>query len=125
MSGGDDGDAGEKTEPKGEGGARQWRNTETGRAPEFIRPLGRAHSRYPDSMSPEFKSFLQGLLNKDPSKRLTWADLKLHPFVVETEADRQRFKVCGVVWNIPSRKQCNGWICWSNVSTEKWAQRKQ
>ena len=41
-------------------------------------------------MSAEFKSFLQGLLNKDPSKRLTWPDLKLHPFVVETEEDRQQ-----------------------------------
>mmetsp|Transcript_14048 Transcript_14048/g.41258 ORF Transcript_14048/g.41258 Transcript_14048/m.41258 type:complete len:322 (-) Transcript_14048:671-1636(-) len=48
--------------------------------------------KYPDTMSSQFKSFLQGLLNKDPSKRLTWPDLKLHPFVVETEQDRLRFQ---------------------------------
>lgn len=28
--------------------------------------------RYPDSMSSEFKAFLKGLLNKNPSDRLGW-----------------------------------------------------
>lgn len=37
--------------------------------------------KWPKTMSPEFKSFLQGLLNKDPSKRLTWPDLSHHEFI--------------------------------------------
>ena len=49
--------------------------------------------QYPKEMSPVFKSFLQGLLHKDPKRRLTWPNLKLHPFVVETEDDRERFRV--------------------------------
>eukprot|EP00928_Gymnodinium_smaydae_P027090 TRINITY_DN21068_c0_g1_i1.p1 TRINITY_DN21068_c0_g1~~TRINITY_DN21068_c0_g1_i1.p1 ORF type:complete len:1428 (+),score=315.60 TRINITY_DN21068_c0_g1_i1:146-4429(+) len=36
---------------------------------------------YPDNMSAEFRSFLQGLLQKDPKKRLGWPDLLHHPFV--------------------------------------------
>lgn len=36
-------------------------------------------------MSPEFKSFLKGLLNKTPSERLGWPDLLNHPFIVESE----------------------------------------
>uniref|UniRef100_A0A7N0VJ53 non-specific serine/threonine protein kinase n=1 Tax=Kalanchoe fedtschenkoi TaxID=63787 RepID=A0A7N0VJ53_KALFE len=40
--------------------------------------------KYPDSMSPEFKSFLKGLLNKVPQDRLTWPALLQHPFVAET-----------------------------------------
>ena len=31
--------------------------------------------KFPDNMSPEFKSFLQGLLNKAPNERLTWPEL--------------------------------------------------
>ena len=48
--------------------------------------------KYPPDMSPPFKSFLQGLLQKDPNRRLTWPALSHHPFVVETEDDRNRFK---------------------------------
>jgi fused-like protein len=36
---------------------------------------------YPETMSPPFKSFLSGLLNKNPQKRLTWPQLLYHPFV--------------------------------------------
>ena len=43
---------------------------------------------YPASMSADFKSFLQGLLHKTPSKRLTWPELASHPFVRETEQQR-------------------------------------
>jgi len=31
--------------------------------------------KFPENMSPEFKSFLQGLLNKTPSERLSWPEL--------------------------------------------------
>lgn len=41
--------------------------------------------KFPDNMSPEFKSFLQGLLNKAPNERLTWPELLQHPFVMETD----------------------------------------
>lgn len=37
--------------------------------------------KYPDTMSSNFKSFLQGLLQKNPSKRLSWPGLLSHPFV--------------------------------------------
>eukprot|EP00615_Pteridomonas_danica_P019599 CAMPEP_0114382640 /NCGR_PEP_ID=MMETSP0102-20121206/4226_1 /TAXON_ID=38822 ORGANISM="Pteridomonas danica, Strain PT" /NCGR_SAMPLE_ID=MMETSP0102 /ASSEMBLY_ACC=CAM_ASM_000212 /LENGTH=1257 /DNA_ID=CAMNT_0001538473 /DNA_START=234 /DNA_END=4007 /DNA_ORIENTATION=+ len=43
-------------------------------------------------MTPMFRSFLQGLLHKDPKRRLTWPTLKQHPFILETEDDRDRFK---------------------------------
>jgi fused-like protein len=41
--------------------------------------------KYPDNMTPEFKSFLKGLLNKSPSERLGWPDLLNHPFIRETD----------------------------------------
>ena len=44
---------------------------------------------YPASMSPEFKSFLEGLLHKTPSKRLSWPELQNHPFVRETEEEQR------------------------------------
>ncbi|XP_020284918.1 serine/threonine-protein kinase fused isoform X2 [Pseudomyrmex gracilis] len=37
--------------------------------------------KWPDFISPNCKSFLQGLLQKDPSQRLTWPALLNHPFV--------------------------------------------
>jgi fused-like protein len=39
--------------------------------------------KYPPEMSKDFKSFLQGLLQKNPTKRLTWPHLLHHPFVRE------------------------------------------
>ena len=47
--------------------------------------------KFPPNMSPSFQSFLDGLLQKDPKRRLNWPDLKSHPFVVETEDDISRF----------------------------------
>lgn len=41
---------------------------------------------YHDNMSPDFKSFLQGLLQKDPKRRLGWPDLLSHPFLREPPA---------------------------------------
>eukprot|EP00362_Geleiidae_sp_MMETSP1317_P001205 CAMPEP_0201282164 /NCGR_PEP_ID=MMETSP1317-20130820/4979_1 /ASSEMBLY_ACC=CAM_ASM_000770 /TAXON_ID=187299 /ORGANISM="Undescribed Undescribed, Strain Undescribed" /LENGTH=103 /DNA_ID=CAMNT_0047594111 /DNA_START=270 /DNA_END=581 /DNA_ORIENTATION=- len=40
--------------------------------------------KYPETMGLEFKEFLQGLLNKDPKKRLGWPELLEHPFIKET-----------------------------------------
>eukprot|EP00698_Gefionella_okellyi_P023545 TRINITY_DN8077_c0_g1_i1.p1 TRINITY_DN8077_c0_g1~~TRINITY_DN8077_c0_g1_i1.p1 ORF type:complete len:836 (+),score=186.91 TRINITY_DN8077_c0_g1_i1:486-2993(+) len=37
--------------------------------------------KYPPTMSAPFKSFLAGLLNKHPDKRLNWPALAEHPFV--------------------------------------------
>ena len=39
-------------------------------------------------MSPDFKGFLKGLLNKAPAERLTWPDLLNHPFIKETEQEK-------------------------------------
>lgn len=45
--------------------------------------------KYPGEISRDFKSFLQGLLQKDPRKRLNWPNLLNHPFVRESDGDRQ------------------------------------
>lgn len=37
--------------------------------------------KWPKTMSPDFKNFLQGLLNKDPTKRLSWPELAYHDFI--------------------------------------------
>lgn len=50
----------------------------------LIRHIVKDPVKYPDSMSPQFKSFLRGLLNKAPESRLTWPALLEHPFVKET-----------------------------------------
>ncbi len=44
--------------------------------------------RFPSGTSPEFRSFLKGLLQKEPAARLTWPALLDHPFVKESAADR-------------------------------------
>ena len=49
--------------------------------------------KFPENMSPEFKSFLQGLLNKTPSERLSWPELLQHPFVRETEQEKKDRKL--------------------------------
>lgn len=55
--------------------------------------------KFPDSMSADFKSFLQGLLNKTPSERLTWPDLLKHPFVKETEQEKRERKIRTELYN--------------------------
>ena len=37
--------------------------------------------KWPKSMSPTFKDFLQGLLTKNPNHRLSWPNLLYHPFI--------------------------------------------
>ena len=46
--------------------------------------------KFPENMSPDFKSFLKGLLNKAPQERLAWPDLLDHPFVKETEEETMK-----------------------------------
>ncbi|GJX32167.1 serine/threonine-protein kinase TIO [Tanacetum coccineum] len=53
----------------------------------LIRHIIKDPVKYPDSMSSNFRSFLRGLLNKDPHSRLTWPKLLDHPFVAETFED--------------------------------------
>ena len=48
--------------------------------------------RFPDNMTPDFKSFLKGLLNKIPAERLSWPDLLNHPFIKETEQEKNERK---------------------------------
>ncbi|WJX17387.1 non-specific serine/threonine protein kinase [Trifolium repens] len=50
----------------------------------LIRHIVKDPVKYPDHMTPNFKSFLRGLLNKAPESRLTWPALLEHPFVKET-----------------------------------------
>jgi len=50
--------------------------------------------KYPDSMSSEFRDFLQGLLTKEPKKRLDWPDLLHHPFVRLTDAEAAMYVHC-------------------------------
>ncbi|CAB4017334.1 serine threonine- kinase 36-like, partial [Paramuricea clavata] len=40
--------------------------------------------KWPAEMSPNFRSFLQGLLTKDPRKRLSWPYLLRHPFIADS-----------------------------------------
>ncbi|SPQ98485.1 non-specific serine/threonine protein kinase [Plasmodiophora brassicae] len=44
---------------------------------------------YPDDMSKRFRSFITGLLQKEPSKRLSWPQLLRHPFIRETDDERR------------------------------------
>eukprot|EP01062_Namystynia_karyoxenos_P057934 TRINITY_DN4916_c0_g1_i1.p1 TRINITY_DN4916_c0_g1~~TRINITY_DN4916_c0_g1_i1.p1 ORF type:complete len:1200 (+),score=403.66 TRINITY_DN4916_c0_g1_i1:84-3683(+) len=44
--------------------------------------------KFPDQISPTFRSFLKGLLNKHPHARLDWPALLEHEFVQETPEDR-------------------------------------
>jgi fused-like protein len=48
--------------------------------------------KYPSSMSRDFKSFLHGLLQKNPRKRLSWPHLLDHPFVCETAQETARIE---------------------------------
>jgi fused len=49
--------------------------------------------KFPDNMSPDFKSFLKGLLNKAPQERLAWPELLDHQFVKETEEEALKRQV--------------------------------
>jgi len=50
---------------------------------QLVNLICRDTVKWPDNMSPDFQSFLQGLLTKDPNKRLSWPYLLRHPFVAD------------------------------------------
>ncbi|KAG2508775.1 hypothetical protein JM18_009101 [Phytophthora kernoviae] len=56
----------------------------TDRIVTLIQMIVREPVKYPPTMSASFQSFLKGLLNKDPARRITWPDILHHPFVQET-----------------------------------------
>lgn len=57
--------------------------------PTLINKIKKEDIRYPDSMSPQFKEFLKGLLFKNPKDRWDWAKILNHPFLKESEAERK------------------------------------
>ncbi|KAA6400582.1 MAG: putative Serine/threonine-protein kinase TIO [Streblomastix strix] len=57
---------------------------------QLIHILNSAIVYYPDNMSAQFTSFLQGLLQKDPNKRFSWNTLLQHPFITEINTERQK-----------------------------------
>ena len=58
---------------------------------------------WPENMSPAFRSFLKGLLNKRPGERLAWPDLLEHPFVRDNTNDGGRRR-----WR-RGRRRRRGW----------------
>ncbi|KAI3686949.1 hypothetical protein L1987_80639 [Smallanthus sonchifolius] len=60
----------------------------------LIRHIIKDPVKYPETMSANFRSFLRGLLNKDPHSRLTWPKLLDHPFVAETLEDIEARELC-------------------------------
>ena len=58
--------------------------------------------KYPDNMSSEFKSFLKGLLVKEPRKRMTWPEILEHPFLRANNTEIEDQKLI--------RKKYNRWL---------------
>ncbi|XP_047988215.1 serine/threonine-protein kinase fused isoform X2 [Leguminivora glycinivorella] len=48
---------------------------------QLVRMIRHKPVQWPSFISKEARSFLQGLLHKDPIKRMTWPDILAHPFV--------------------------------------------
>ncbi|XP_010692392.2 serine/threonine-protein kinase TIO isoform X2 [Beta vulgaris subsp. vulgaris] len=49
----------------------------------LIRHIVKDPVKYPENISSEFRTFLEGLLNKVPEQRLSWPALLKHPFIRE------------------------------------------
>ncbi|CAF0994658.1 unnamed protein product [Rotaria sordida] len=47
----------------------------------LIKMIGKESVKWPKPISPDMRNFLEGLLTKDSTQRLTWPDLLHHPFV--------------------------------------------
>lgn len=59
--------------------------------------LCREDVKWPRDMDPVFQNFLEGLLQKDPHRRISWPHLLYHPFV----KDGTVLSLCGddgVMW---------------------------
>ena len=55
----------------------------------LMKKIHKEDIRYPDSMTPQFKDFLKGLLHKNPKDRWDWPKILSHPFLKETEEERK------------------------------------
>ena len=55
----------------------------------LLHKIAKEEIRYPDSMSPEFKDFLKGLLVKNPKDRWDWPKILAHPFLKEIESEKK------------------------------------
>lgn len=47
--------------------------------------------QYPKAMDKELKSFLSGILVKNPKKRMKWAEILSHPFLQQSEKEERKF----------------------------------
>ncbi|XP_031847620.2 STKc_STK36 domain-containing protein fused isoform X1 [Nomia melanderi] len=98
----------------------------------LIRLIRDVQIKWPDFLSDICKSFLQRLLQKDPSRRLTWPALYLHPFVKDgvTKVDRDTGNASLVPKNdltkddsVPRNNSLSDWnpvIVESNIENEEW-----
>lgn len=68
----------------------------------LIRQIVKDPVKFPEDMSADFKSFLKGLLNKVPEKRLSWPALLEHPFVNKSSEDNLALEVKGLA-NVSGR----------------------
>ncbi|CAB3242027.1 unnamed protein product [Arctia plantaginis] len=50
---------------------------------QLVRMIRHKPVQWPSFISTEARSFLQGLLHKDPMKRMTWPEILEHPFVAD------------------------------------------
>jgi fused-like protein len=53
----------------------------------LIQQIVRDPVKFPEPISPAFRSFLQGLLTKNANARLNWPTLAAHPFVLDSAED--------------------------------------
>ena len=58
----------------------------------LLHKIAKEEIRYPDSMSPDFKDFLKGLLVKNPKDRWDWPKILSHPFLKENESEKKLHK---------------------------------
>ena len=68
----------------------------------LIKMIVRNPVKYPSNMSSEFKSFLKGLLIKEPSKRMSWPEILEHPFLKASSSDLEEEQRI--------RKKYNHWL---------------
>lgn len=59
----------------------------------LIKLIVKKSVKYPSEMSKNFRGFLEGLLVKEPEKRMKWGDILDHPFLRKTNLDVNKEKV--------------------------------